>query len=31
MAALWPYLAILVLIACLFLIERRWPEAVTRT
>ena len=30
MAALWPYLAILVLIACLFLIERRWPEAVTR-
>lgn len=30
MAAYWPYLAILALLALLFLVERRFPEAVTR-
>lgn len=30
MAVYWPYLAILALLAILFLVERRFPEAVTR-
>lgn len=30
MAAYWPFLAILALLALLFLVERRFPEAVTR-
>ena len=30
MLSLWPYFAILGLIALLFVIERRWPDAVTR-
>lgn len=30
MAVYWPYLAILTLLAILFLVERRFPEAVTR-
>lgn len=30
MAGYWPYLGILIIIAALSLVERRWPDAVTR-